>query len=423
MKADAKPSSVEFKRDGISVLIRPTQKKVNGELRDYHVLDYRVNGQRKLVWRSSLADAKQAANAAIDKIVAGQAEVLQLTSSDAHVYLRAREITDRIGAPLDIIARECVEARTLLAGRATVLEACKEWLKRHDVRVPKKTVSEATAACLAMAKADGKSNDRRKQLSAIFDAFKRDQNIMVAEVTPTLVSQWLAGLQLSERTRRNYRDALGFLCRWCALAGYIPKGTNWLENVQKYSARKIGEIEIYTPEEIAKLIEHADDAMLPFIVIQAFAGLRHAEVARLDWNEIELSATAGESFIEVTLAKSKTGERRLVPIQDNLKSWLAPHKKERGPVCKFANTTKQLLKIAKDAGVEWKHNGLRHSFISYRVAATADVPRVADEAGNSVAIIRQHYLRRVKPSEAARWFSVEPARGQGKIVQFNSKAA
>lgn len=423
MKADARPATIPFKRDGITVLIRPTLKTVNGEQREYFVLDYRVRGERKLVWRSTLADAKAEASKAIDAISGGQSEVLQLTSSDAHVYLRAREIAEKIDTPLDHIAREYVDARMLLAGRATILEACREWLKRHDVKVPKKTVAEAAAACLAMAKADGKSRRRIQQLSAVFDAFSRDQNVMVAEITPAIVSQWLAKLELSERTRRNYRDAIGYLGRWCALAGYVAKGTDWLENVQKYSARVVGEIEIYTPEELAKLIEHADDGMLPFLVIQAFAGLRHAEAARLDWSEVELSDQAGESFIEVKLSKSKTGERRLIPIQDNLKAWLTSHHKQRGPVCEYVNTTKQLLKIAAAAGVEWKHNALRHSFISYRVAGTADVPRVSDEAGNSVQMIRQHYLRRVKPAEAARWFSISPAKEQGKVVQLNTKAA
>jgi integrase len=417
MKADAKQSSIPFKRNGVTVLIRPTTK--NGT--KYHVLDYRLKGERKLVWRSSLAEARQAASDAIDKITAGHSDVLQLTSADAHTYLRARENADRVNVPLDHIARDHAELLELLAGRATPLEVGRDWLKRHDVKVPRKTVSEAAEACLLMSKADGKSKRRLQQLSAVFDAFKKDHNILVAEITPSIVSTWLANLKLSERTRRNYRDALGFLCRWCALAGYIPKGTNWLENVQKYSARKIGEIEIYTPEELAKLIEKSDDGMLPFIVIQAFSGLRHAEVARLDWSEIELSDKAGDSFIEVTLAKSKTGERRLVPIQDNLKRWLSDHKKERGKVCEYINTTKQLLKISRAAGVEWKHNGLRHSFISYRVAATADVPRVADEAGNSVQIVRQHYLRRVKPAEAARWFSIEPG-GRANVVKFPKAA-
>ena len=42
------------------------------------------------------------------------------------------------------------------------------------------------------------------------------------------------------------------------------------------------------------------------------------------------------------------------------------------------------------------------------MAETADVPRVSDEAGNSPAMIRQHYLRRVKPAAASEWFAIVP---------------
>lgn len=64
---------------------------------------------------------------------------------------------------------------------------------------------------------------------------------------------------------------------------------------------------------------------------------------------------------------------------------------------------------AKAAGVEWKHNALRHSFISYRVADIKNVDRVALEAGNSPDIIFQHYRELVAEVTAKEWFGVTPA--------------
>ena len=190
----------------------------------------------------------------------------------------------------------------------------------------------------------------------------------------------------------------------------MPKGTDWLENVQNYSARKLSPIQIYTPDEVTGLLGVAGD-MTPFIAIAAFAGLRHAEISRLDWSEIDLE----DGFIEVAAFKSKTGERRLVPIHDNLKKWLLPYRQQSGKVIAYANINKQLAKVARRAGIKWKHNALRHSFISYRVAECADVPRVADEAGNSPTMIRQHYLRRVKPALAVQWFNIAPETAENVI--------
>src|ERR1039457_6156791 len=90
MKARASNGVTEIKRNGVSVRIRPTIK--DGTTR--FVLDYRVQGQRKLVWRSSMADARTAADDAIEKITDGQGEVINLKSADAHSYLRARAALD-----------------------------------------------------------------------------------------------------------------------------------------------------------------------------------------------------------------------------------------------------------------------------------------------------------------------------------------
>ena len=57
----------------------------------------------------------------------------------------------------------------------------------------------------------------------------------------------------------------------------------------------------------------------------------------------------------------------------------------------------------------WKHNALRHSFISYRVAETQDVAKVSLEAGNSPQMIFKHYRELVRPDAAKAWFALMPA--------------
>jgi hypothetical protein len=135
----------------------------------------------------------------------------------------------------------------------------------------------------------------------------------------------------------------------------------------------------------------------------------------LDWSEIQ------DGFIEVTALKAKTKVRRLIPVKPNLSAWLDDCRKKSGPVCSIGNVPNALTKLVakineampegtpdKDR-MKWKHNGLRHSYISYRVAECADVARVADESGNSPAIIRSNYLRRVKPDQGKEWFNIMPA--------------
>jgi integrase len=414
MKTEASTAVKEFKKNGISVRIRPTIK--NGVTR--FVLDYRANGQRKLVWRSTMAEARKAADAAIEKITEGQSEVLNLKSADAHAIIRARALIkgkegeSKIEKEIDELVGEICEIRRMLGGRETPMGVTRDWLKRHAVKLPEITVAAAVEQMKKQAETDGKSDLRLKQLANVLDRFAENFNQDVSTLTPKLIADYLTALELAERTRRNHRDVIGFFNRWLVLRSYLAKGTDWLEGVQNYTARKLGQISTYTADEMQRLIAAADKRILPMIVIGGFAGLRHAEIARLEWRDIDLA----DGFIEVKAENAKTDTRRIVPLKPNLKAFLEKVEKKSGKVVPLVNTTKQLLKTAADTAdvendveaLEWKHNALRHTYISARVAESGDVPRVADEAGNSPQVIRTNYLKRIRPAAAAEWFGIMP---------------
>ena len=130
----------------------------------------------------------------------------------------------------------------MLAGRASITEIARDWLKRNAVKLPRITLGDAAKQLIQQAKSDGKSNDRQKQLSAALDRLADAFNTEVQSITPDQISKYLAALPFVERTKRNHRDIIGFFNRWLVLRGYLAKGTDWLEGVQNYTARKLGEI-------------------------------------------------------------------------------------------------------------------------------------------------------------------------------------
>lgn len=82
----------------------------------------------------------------------------------------------------------------------------------------------------------------------------------------------------------------------------------------------------------------------------------------------------------------------------------------------------------------WRHNALRHSFCSYRLADVKSAAEVALEAGNSPQMIFQHYRELVTEKAAKAWFAITPestkalreaaeAERKAKIVAFPAKAA
>jgi len=418
MRNNAFPLTI--KHAGVTAKIRHTSKIKNE--REYHsyIVEYILLGRRKQEWFSDLCAAKKAASDACIKISNGEQGVLQLNSQDRMIYLRAMDLLRPTGMALDCAVAQFAQSVAALNGKSDLLDAVKDFVARNSVAMPKINVADAVDCLHKQTETDGKSKKRRLHLVCVLGRFADCFNVEVHTLTPSLISQYLAALPFRERTKRNHRDAIGFFNRWLVMRGYLAKGTNWLEGVQNYSARKIGEITTYSPDEMRMFLAHANERLLPVLVIGGFAGLRHAEIARLDWSDIDLE----EGFIEIAAHKSKTDTRRIVPIKENLKAWLSTMAKPRGPVIELANTSNALWKLANKAGIKWKHNALRHTYISARVAECADVPRVADEAGNSPQIIRTNYLKRIRPALAAAWFSILPSTpGNVMPVTTEQKAA
>src|SRR5262249_682271 len=135
-------------------------------------------------------------------------------------------------------------------------------------------------------------------------------------------------------------------------------------------------LEIFSVDELRALLESENGIgpdVLPMLAIGAFAGLREAEIQRLDWSEVDLAC----GYIEVKAAKAKSVRRCIVLIQPNLAAWLQPHSVMTGRVVP-AGARRKLARVREAAKLmRWPTNGLRHFFASYRLAAIHDAPRVS----------------------------------------------
>jgi integrase len=261
------------------------------------------------------------------------------------------------------------------------------------------------------------SPDYLKDLKARLGRFAEQFKCPVTCIRPDDVLNFLDGLKMRARTRFNYARLLRTLFRFAQSRRFYPKEIDPMEGIE-IDFDDNGEIEIFTAAELDRILKAARPELIPFVAIGAFAGLRHTEIKRLDWQEIDLE----RGFIEVKGAKAKTRQRRLVPISENLKTWLSTHHKKLGPVIPFVHSSKQLMWLVDDVNkahpketFRWKRNGLRHSFISYRVAEVQSADKVALEAGNSPQMIFKHYRELVRPEEAKLWFSIVPEKASNVI--------
>src|ERR1035437_9604251 len=71
----------------------------------------------------------------------------------------------------------------------------------------------------------------------------------------------------------------------------------------------------------------------------------------------------------------------------------------------------------------WKHNALRHSFISYRLAAVPNTAQVALEAGDSPQMIFGHYRELGRAADGEKWFGITPEAVEAAKAARESGAA
>jgi integrase len=155
------------------------------------------------------------------------------------------------------------------------------------------------------------------------------------------------------------------------------------------------------------ILEACRPEMMPFVAIAAFAGVRHTEIKRMSWDQIQWD----DNTIEVKSDQSKNASkmrgraRRMIELQPNLREILLPYKSD-GPICDIVKTDNELAKLSRGSGVKWSNNVLRHSFGTYRLAQTRNESAVALEMGNSPAMIHAHYKRPVSQEKSQKWFRI-----------------
>jgi hypothetical protein len=123
--------------------------------------------------------------------------------------------------------------------------------------------------------------------------------------------------------------------------------------------------------------------------------------------------------IEVTARKSKTRARRLVEICPALAAWLEPFRNQtEGRLWTMHEITFQehFRELCQQAEVTRKDNGLRHAFCTFHFAAHANENQTAAQAGNSPAMIHQHYKGLATKADAAKWFNVQPSDALKNII-------
>jgi integrase len=355
-----------------------------------------INGTRKQYWFKSEKEAKTAMEDKNAEIAAYGTQVA-LSAADRLRAFNASERLAQYGKTIDDAVQHYLAHLEQTSDSISVSELCKIVRQEFVFRLAN----------------EGATLRHKRTMDSELKKFEaRFGDRPIKALSGNEVKEWLAGLDLAPKTRIKI---FGYIRNAYGIA--VQKGlleTHPFEKVENFMRNKKSEAPPFplTPEEAERLLNAAEPSVLPFIAIGMFAGLRTSERDEVEWKHLRFDDP--EPYIDLPKSISKTGERRMIPIQPALMAFLAPFIKKQGriaPLTCNGNVGYQNAweRSVKAAGLwPWSENRLRDSFCSYRYRATGSAEITSEEDGHSVQVMIDCYRKLVTKEAADRFWSIRP---------------
>ncbi len=327
------------------------------------------------------------------------------TFAEAKRTERLNEGTAALGLSQDARQDAAKALETLTPHGITLLQSA-EYYSRHVLAYRNAPLVPEIVTRLV---ADAEKNDRRdrtvEELRSRLTTFSEGfADRRLSEITVEEIEGWLDEDDWSPRTRINYLTKISQLFNYALRHRWVD--ANIVERIERPTAED-KEHGILSVEQAASLLRHASShGLLPYVALGLFAGLRSAELLRLDWSAVDLA----EKSVVVGAQAAKKRSRRVVEIIPALEAWLARCEPKTGPLVDDESFRENLDALRKAARLEeWPHNGLRHSFASYHLAAFGDAMKTATILGHKdPGVVHNHYKALVLKVTALKYWDLRP---------------
>ena len=210
------------------------------------------------------------------------------------------------------------------------------------------------------------------------------------------------GKPASPRYRKQFIGYLGQFFNWCIQRGHCV--TNPTIRIKVRSA--VPDAEFLSLDQCRTLVKVLNlpefKPLRSIVAIGLFAGIRHAELDRLTWAEVNLD----QNTIAITRSKSKIRRGRSVPIEPVLKAWLDCSDTTSAHLGKPPR--RLMERFRKQLGFRLPQNVLRHTYATYWQSRNQNYSTLADHLGNTEEVASRHYVRMVSKADAEQYWSLYP---------------
>lgn len=264
------------------------------------------------------------------------------------------------------------------------------------------SLRDALAEFLAVKSRSGLREGYITGLRQYLSAFVRGREMTpICMVAPVELEEWFSSRGESPAAEASNRGRLSSLFSFAIRRGWMTE-----DPVKRLEPIRIQRRppEILTVDECRHALTWTRDnapAFLRILVCMLLLGIRPHEARRLG-----PEAFRGDVVV-VDSAASKVHRRRIIEPHPTAAAWLAIC----GPVVPLSAATvrrwMRRMRIALGRAT-WPQDALRHSFVSYSLAAGRDIGSLAEQAGNSPRMILQHYRALVTRADAEAFWSILP---------------
>jgi hypothetical protein len=346
----------------------------------YQISWYDLAGKRHVATRGTLAAAKSFQTQKIAELQ--RHRETKFDSEDRQMSSEARELA--------------------LDHGCTVLQAVREWHRTKGGSSNSELLGKAIQKFLAA---------KRTRSPAYIDKLNADMRLVqshfgadrpIDRIQSKEIEDFLDLKKATGRRRNNLRSEIITLFRYAqARLSALPRDRKTEAEFVMKDQEKSKSVETFSPQEFEMFLGAVRPDWLEWLPIGGPAGVRtDGEIFRTNWEFFKWD----QRQIDLPKEATKNNERRLVPICDRLFNILQPLRRDSGPVISLKKPEDETARLRRVTDIPWRRNALRHSFCSYRVAITRNIPLVSIESGNSPQMIKSNYWDLKRPEEGFKWF-------------------
>ena len=389
---------------------------------DSFIVEYYQGRERRQTRCSKIEKARKLAKEVAQRLAADGAEAEFLTEFDRRTYVLARAEAKSLGLEVDMACHKLADLQKRI--KNGTLEEAVTFFNEHGQRVRQGATTEAVyQEYLDHLEKRGAGEYHLRDVERIVGGFVRAFPGPIARTEAPDIDAFLGRLGGKARNKNNWRRGIIAFFNFAQKKSFLPRSLEHAADAtsefsdprkmittEEEATALLKRNDIYTPEEMRLILKAIGPTALRLTVeIKAFSGVRTEEIARLWWVMIDEK----HDCIRVPDAVGKLNAR-IIPILPNLGKRLrdyAPDLKHGRVVADWssANALWHAWKGAVEgAGVPYRRNAFRNSYISYRLAVLQSIDRVAAEAGTSPAMIKKNYLSRapISREQAEEWFAL-----------------